>query len=262
MKGRVLLGKRPLPQAWIKIYSDSSSTLVQKVQADNEGYVAFQIPISKFYTLKISKPGFVTKVVTIDANMPKSSQNGDYFFEFSTDLFESIEGLDVALLRQPVAKIFFNTFTKKFDYDFNYTAKINNELKELYSNYKLQKKKGKIQEPNTSVSESENTQEIQPEKVKATEEPIANGPKTTYSVEIISSAEQLQKNDPQFKGIINVNEYQEDNLYKYYIGNYPTQKGAEKMKDNISGYFPKATIISFIDGKKVITESVTAPPEK
>ena len=112
MKGQVVIGKKYLSKAFIRIYADSSST-----------------PIQKLYIIKISKQGFVTKIITVDAHLPKSKETGNYYFEFALELFENIEGLDVSMLKNPIAKVFFNTFTKKFDYDFNYTAKINNDLK-------------------------------------------------------------------------------------------------------------------------------------
>ena len=68
-------------------------------------------------------------------------------FPFDIDLFEEIEGLNVEVLREPIAKITYNNFNKTFDYDYNYTVKINNNIKKLYNEYyrlqKAQKEKGK-----------------------------------------------------------------------------------------------------------------------
>ena len=60
------------------------------------------------------------------------------------DQFRTLEevGLDVAVLNEPIAKITYNNFNKTFDYDYNYTAKINNNIKKLYAEYyRLQKQK-------------------------------------------------------------------------------------------------------------------------
>ena len=141
MKGRIMCGKKGLDSALVSVYLDSSSTLVQKTESDEKGWLALRLPVGKFYIIQISKTGYVPKIITIDSHMPKSFQTGDYYFEFSADLFEEIQGLDVTMLKLPVAKIFFNSFAKKFDYDYNYTAKINNDIKKLYESYKALKRK-------------------------------------------------------------------------------------------------------------------------
>lgn len=137
MKWRVLNGKKGLAGASITVFLDSSMTTVRNVESDGKGWATCRMPIQKFYTIKVSKKGFVTKIITVDAKMPKSFQTSDYFFELSVDLFEDIQGLDVSFLKRPVAKIFFNTFNKNFDYDFNYTIKILKDLKLVYDNHKL-----------------------------------------------------------------------------------------------------------------------------
>ena len=249
MKGQVMFGKKALSRAYVRIYADTASTLLQKIETDNEGWTAFQLLLDKFYTIKISKPGYVTKIITVDTHMSRGYQTGDYYFEFGMDLFEQIEGLDVSMLREPIAKIFFNTFTKKFDYDYNYTAKINSDIKKLYSDYKLLKKQGKVQVvADTPAADTEKVQIQQPAKI------VTNAPKIIYSVDIITSDEQVPHNSPRFKGIITVKEIKEGDIYKYYVGEYASLQDAEKMKDRILGYFPDAKIAAFKEGKKITLE--------
>jgi hypothetical protein len=250
MKGQIVRGKKPLSMAFIRIYADSSSSLSQKIQTDNEGWVAFQLQLDKFYTIKISKPGYVTKIITVDAHLNKHYQTGDYYFEFGMDLFEEIEGLDVSMLRDPIAKVFFNTFTKKFDYDYNYTATINSNLDKLYKNYKSLKKKDGDTPPvkQTTEADTEKVQVQEPVKV------IQSGPKIIYSVDIITSDEQVPHNSPRFKGIIAFKEVKEGDNYKYYVGEYPSLAEAEKMKERILGYFPDAKVAAFKEGQKITLE--------
>lgn len=241
-----MFGKQPLSSAFVKIYADTTSTLIKKVETDERGWVAFEIPLQKFYTIRISKPGFVTKIITVDGHMPKSQETGDYYFEFAMDIFEDIPGLDVSMLKEPVAKIFFNTFTKNFDYDYNYTVKINKDVKSLYKNYELLKKNNKAPS-NTKKEEGTTTQ-------------VPDGNKNisgvTFSVELLSSGEALEKTSPAFKGIMNVKEYRDTLQYRYYIGEYVSLSAAEKMKENMRSSFPNATIIGFKEGKKLSAEEV------
>ena len=150
MKWRILYGKKGLAGASITVYLDSSRTIVRNVESDEKGWATYRMPIQKFYTITIAKKGFVTKIITVDAKMPKSFQTSDYFFELSVDLFEEIATLDVSMLKKPVAKIFFNTFNKNFDYDFNYTVKILGDLKKLYDDHKLLSKQPGRATPDSS----------------------------------------------------------------------------------------------------------------
>ena len=260
MKGRVIVGKKALAKASVKVYADTTSNIVQRMETDEGGYLALHLFLQKSYTIKISKPGYVTKIVSLDAHLPEKHASGDYYFEFSMDLFEELEGLDVSMLKYPVAIITFNTFKKNFDYDYNYTSMINMRLKKLYDQAKALKK-GKKQDSGQSPAVKDTTS-MPPPVPQPKMAVVGARPKTTYSVEIFSSSEQMQKNSAAFKGMVNVKEYQENGTYKYYVGDYPTQKDAEKMRDNIAGFFPNATIISFFEGKKVTADVVDIPHEK
>jgi len=266
MKGQVTYGKKKLDKAFVKIYADTTSNIVQKMASDNEGWFAFQLPMQKTYTIKISKPGHVTKIISVDAFMPKSKE-GDYYFEFSVDLFEEVEGLDVSVLKNPVAKIFFNSFTQKFDYDYNYTVKINSDIKKLYRDYELLKKEGKTQATTIAKSEDEKTK-VPPIDTSKKYTPantitlLKSEPKIIFSVEIFSSNEQVPRNSVRFKGVVNVKEYKEGDVYKYAVGEYSTKEDAEKMQDRIEGYFPGTNIVSFKEGKKTTEEEESLPQEK
>lgn len=254
MKGRIKYGKKNLEDATISIYD--SLKLYQSVKSDRSGWVAFQIPIQKTFKIKITKQNYVTKIISVDTHMPKLKE-GNYYFEFTCDLFEQIEGLDISILREPVAKIFFNTFTKKFDYDYNYTAKINNEVKKMYQDYEVYKTTGKIpasikttqivSTKNIKTDSTTSATIVKTDSVKVT--PVQ--PKVIYSLELFTSNEPLPKNSIQFKGMINVKELEENGSYKYHMGEYTTHQAAKKMLENIKGYFPNAFIIAFKEGKKI-----------
>jgi hypothetical protein len=78
----------------------------------------------------------------------------------------------------------------------------------------------------------------------------------------LSSDEQVPRNSPRFKGIVNVKEYKEADVYKYAVGEYPTKEDAEKMKDRITGYFPDMNIVSFKEGKKITEGESSVPKER
>ena len=101
-----------------------------------------------FFTIKITSPGYVTKIITTDTHVPKKEAGGEYLFQFTASLFEVIPDLDVAILKFPIAKVFFNTLTKKFDYDYNYTVMINNDVKNMYHDYYLLKRENEWRQKN------------------------------------------------------------------------------------------------------------------
>ena len=51
------------------------------------------------------------------------------------DIFEEVKGLDVSVLNQPIARITYSPSLEGFQYDVNYTNKINVELKKMYKKY-------------------------------------------------------------------------------------------------------------------------------
>lgn len=261
MKGKITFGKKALPQVFVRVFADSSYAVVKKIESDIEGWLAFQLPIQKMYVIQISKPGYITKIITVDTHMPKSHNNGDYYFEFSVDLFEAIEGLDVSMLKDPIAKIFFNTFTKNFDYDYNYTAKINADVKKLYKDYELLKKENKNKKGTDKKEEKGNSTDLKKDNSADSKSAVKNAQKIFFSIEVLSSKEQLPRNSPLLKGMLNVNEYKEGDVYKYSVGEYVLRADAEKMKNVILRDFPDANIISVAEGKK-FDEDPTDKPNK
>jgi hypothetical protein len=133
MIGKVMYGEKSISDATIRIYTDSSSSSNPFIETvtNNKGECFFELPLQKNYTMTVSKQGFVSKIITVDTHVPEQMQNF-YLFAFDVDLFEEIPGLDVSLLKEPISKVFFNTFNKSFDYDYNYAVLINNKVEELY----------------------------------------------------------------------------------------------------------------------------------
>jgi hypothetical protein len=68
------------------------------------------------------------------------------------DLFEEVPGLNVNVLKNPIAKVSYNFAMEGFAYDVVYTSKINTELKKMYKEYyRLQKELADTTNTNDSV---------------------------------------------------------------------------------------------------------------
>lgn len=136
MEGLIFLGAVKGP-ADLTIYKDTSVFLCTK--SDKKGRASFKLPLEKIFIVQVSKDGYVSKRIRVDTRVPFKYRK-NYLFRFEVDIFEDIPKLDVSVLKRPVAEIRYNIPNQNFLYDFEYTSKINKDLKKLYRDYYLLEK--------------------------------------------------------------------------------------------------------------------------
>jgi hypothetical protein len=122
----------PLDSVLITIYQ--GDVPYSEKWTNKKGKCAFKLPLDKQFTLEIARKGFVTKYITVITKVP-NEQKRIFNFSFDVDLFETVPGLDVSVLKNPIAKVSYNLGMENFAYDVVYTSKINTELKKMYKNY-------------------------------------------------------------------------------------------------------------------------------
>jgi hypothetical protein len=122
-----------LDSAVISVHNESN-TVVATYLSDRKGKTALRLPLNRQFTLHVSKRGFVTKIVEINTIVTAAGMK-NHMFAFDLEIFEKITGLDVSVLQKPIAKVTYNTISNAFNYDYNYTGKINNELLRTYKDY-------------------------------------------------------------------------------------------------------------------------------
>ena len=84
------------------------------------------------YVIEFSMPGHVTKRIELSTkNVPPEDAKFGFDFPMEMNLFEPMDGLDVSILNQPIAKVAFNPATGYMDYDPEYTKSIQKELDRL-----------------------------------------------------------------------------------------------------------------------------------
>jgi hypothetical protein len=84
------------------------------------------------YMLEFSKPGHVTKKIQVSSKgVPPEDAKYGLEFPLELNLFEKIEGLDVSILNQPIAKVKYDAAIGYPDFDKEYTKSIKNELERL-----------------------------------------------------------------------------------------------------------------------------------
>jgi hypothetical protein len=89
----------------------------------------------------------------------------------------------------------------------------------------------------------------QKEEVKSNE---ATNSKVSYRVQIKSSSQKLNADDPAFKGLQNIDFYMEEGVYKYTVGNESSEAACENLKKTaIEKGFADAFVIAIYDKKRI-----------
>jgi hypothetical protein len=139
MKGNIKLlkdkdkEKGVIDSALVSILNEKKE-LVTAFYSNRKGKVDFKLPLQRKFSIEISKKGCVSKIIEINTKMPQNKVK-NYEFSFDIGIFEEVKGLNVSVLKKPIAKINYNTFMSVFDYDYNYTGKINTEIEKMYRDY-------------------------------------------------------------------------------------------------------------------------------
>lgn len=123
-----------LDSAVVTVYLNNN--VYTKVWTTRRGKCSLRLPLDRFYTIELSKTGFVSKKFDVNTKTPVNKKDA-YDFYFDMNLFEYIEGLNTQVLERPIAIVNYNVTNNRFEYDEGYTNKINNELKTMYRNYYL-----------------------------------------------------------------------------------------------------------------------------
>ena len=114
----------------------------------------------------------------------------------------------------------------------------------------------KRSEENVS-KEPEKIEEKKPEEApKVVEEVKDDAP--IFKVQISSGRTKRSPNDSQFKGLANVEFYEEDGLFKYTVGNSTDYNAIAQLRKEILDKFPGAFIIAFKNGVKInVNEAIS-----
>lgn len=122
----------PLDSVLISIYE--GEVPYSEFWTNKKGKCTFRLPLDKNFRIDIAKRGFVTKSIVVATRIPADKKDA-FSFSFDVDIFEEVKGLDVSVLKNPIARVSYSAISGNFEYDVSYTSRINNELKKMYKNY-------------------------------------------------------------------------------------------------------------------------------
>ncbi|MCK9301496.1 MAG: N-acetylmuramoyl-L-alanine amidase [Bacteroidales bacterium] len=81
-----------------------------------------------------------------------------------------------------------------------------------------------------------------------------------YKIQLFATRKLMDKNDKEFRGLKNIDYYQEKRLYKYTYGAFPTEKEAAAERKKIASLFPDAFVIAFKDDSRISLEEARSKP--
>lgn len=102
---------------------------------DRFGGMELQLIRNSRYLLELSTPEFVTKKIYIDTYVPDDYRTiGSFDFEVTLIPSDMVPEEDICVLDVPYAIIYFNGKSGEFDYDKEYTERMEEAEKEIISN--------------------------------------------------------------------------------------------------------------------------------
>ncbi|MCU0432838.1 MAG: hypothetical protein MUC87_05240 [Bacteroidia bacterium] len=125
--------KQSLDSAVVQVINQQNQVCIEGF-SDSKGRLVFKVPLGRSFTISITKPGYVKKLIRVETFVPAEDRKV-FTFTFNVDIFEKIEKLDVSVLDRPISRIRYRPLTKDFDYDKEYTAKVNGDLQKMYNQY-------------------------------------------------------------------------------------------------------------------------------
>jgi tetratricopeptide (TPR) repeat protein len=129
VKGRVKDKKQNLGDAVLVLYEGPAQTASAKTISD--GRFNFKLNLNTQYTLHVSKDGYVSKKVLFDTKAPDKDMI--YPYSFTVELFQTFEGVDPSVLKDPVTKIKYSGELGDFDFDAAYTESMKKEIDKIVS---------------------------------------------------------------------------------------------------------------------------------
>ena len=182
VEGKLLLkDKKNSNGAILKI--EKNSNIVDKINLEKRGDFKYNLELNNEYILHFSKDGYVTKQIEVNTNVPSGKESKSFQpLYFEVEIFKSVPNSKLGPFKYPVGKIVYNSSIDEFDYDVDYSRKVQNQIrkkekayKEAREEYEKQQQEKKIAQKKEELKEENQKEEqrrkefIQQQKEKAKE---------------------------------------------------------------------------------------------
>lgn len=116
------------------------AAVVKEFVTDGSGKFDYPLEVNSQYIVEISKPGYVAKSISYNTTVP-DADNFNWTFDFIVELFKTPEGVDVAVFKNPVAKVQYNPDYSDFDYDLDYSMEFKKKEEQVMKEIEKAEKK-------------------------------------------------------------------------------------------------------------------------
>lgn len=125
-----------LKLAEVKISLIQDGKLLTTYTTPGTGKFELDLAFDHDFEVHFDKPGYVAKFLKIDTrNVPKEDRVGGFGFDIDMSLFETIEGVNFDLFKQPVGIAKFTAATHAVNFDFEYTKQFLAQIEALKKQY-------------------------------------------------------------------------------------------------------------------------------
>ena len=121
----------------IKLIQDNK--VIDQIMVNGKDKFKFNLKRNMMYTIKIEKEGFLPRLVSVSTQLPQNTKKSNlYRFHFDIELFSETfsKYFDADDVDFPIALISFDSNKKVFNYDKNYTKKIQEKMHNMSSTAK------------------------------------------------------------------------------------------------------------------------------
>ena len=103
-----------------------------RASIETDGSYLIKLDYDKEYTITYTKKGYVSQVYQINTKVDKERIEETFINkEVMVELFQNVDGVNVDLMKQPVAKIFYDELLYDFDEDEAYSVIMKPQIEEL-----------------------------------------------------------------------------------------------------------------------------------
>jgi chemotaxis protein histidine kinase CheA len=135
VKGRLLLKETNTSKdAVLKI--EKNSEIVDRLDLGKKGNFNYKLALNSNYVLHFTKDEYVTKKIEVNTTVPSDKESKSFQpLYFEVELFKSVPNSELGPFKYPVGKIVYNSSIQEFDYDVNYSRRIQNKLRKKEKAY-------------------------------------------------------------------------------------------------------------------------------
>lgn len=147
IKCTVFKEDKKLKDAQISLFEESNK--IKTVSTDDKGEFSFTLDLNKNYLIEITKTGMITeKVKVLTHTTGKTSKTLAWNLGFSVSLFDMVDGLNTAVLNDPVKIIKYFPTIDDFESDKPYAASMDKKLETLMAQADQIRKNPKLADKN------------------------------------------------------------------------------------------------------------------